>query len=108
MTAEKERAGLPEEEFSGSLRDAELGAASVCDKRAGRSDARDFREKIERDADRQSNIDEIGVFEGGRKFAGKSLIECAAGLRFVEDIGAIPACNVNVRGVLAQRESEGT
>src|SRR6267154_1573265 len=65
MATEEERGAGRGKIFSGSLCDAELGAAGVGDEGVLGGVASDFWEKIDCDADGESDVDQIGSAEGG-------------------------------------------
>src|SRR4029077_2650729 len=107
MAAEKERGGGRREIFGGGLRDAQLGAAGVGDERVLGSEAGDFREEVDRDADGERDVDEIGGAEGGSEVAGEGFVDDVARTSFADDFGAVPAGDVQVGGVFAEGEGEG-
>src|SRR2546425_6477572 len=108
MAAEEERTFFAGEKFVGGLGDAHFGAAGVGDERVRRSVARDFRKKIDCGGDGKREVDQIGVLQSRRQLAGESFVEGAATLRFTNDVGAVPTTDVHPRGVLTERECEGS
>ena len=107
MAAEEKRVLFARKEFGGGLGDADFGATGVGDERVRRSVARDFRKKIYRRGDGKRDVDEIGVLQGGSEVAGEGFVDGAASLRFTNDLGAVPAGDVHLGGVLAESEGEG-
>ncbi len=95
-------------DFCGGLNDTQLCAARVSDQRARIRLARDFGKEVNGGADRQRDIDKVGITDGESEFPGKRMVYCAAGLRFARDFTAIPTRNFNVRCIFAQRKREGT
>src|SRR4029077_6829514 len=107
MAAEEERGGRRGKILCGSLRDAELGAAGVGDEGVLGSEAGDFWEEIDGHADGERDVDEVGVWEGGGEIAGKGFVVYVARAGFANDIGAVPAGDVQIGGVFAESEGEG-
>jgi len=66
MAAEKTLAGVFRKVIDGGFYDTDFGAARIGDESVGRGQADDLRKQIESGADGESDVDEIGVFEGGR------------------------------------------
>src|SRR6266481_6365043 len=63
VTAEEERGGGRGKIFGGGLRDAEFGAAGVGDEGVLGSEAGDFGEKVEGDADGERDVNQVGAAE---------------------------------------------
>src|SRR6266481_2436592 len=63
VTAEEERGGGRRKIFGGGLRDAQLGAAGVGDEGVLGSEAGDFREKVDGDADGERDVNQVGAAE---------------------------------------------
>src|SRR6267143_738939 len=73
-----------------------------------RSVARDFRQKVKRRRDGESDVDEIGVAQSGGELSGEGFVYSAPRARFFRNLGAVPAGDVHSLGVFAESESEGT
>src|SRR5258707_6645910 len=91
VAAEEERGGGRGKIFGGGLRDAQLGAAGVGDEGVFGSEAGDFREKVDGDADGERDEDEIGGAERGGEIAGEGFVEDIARAGFADGFGAVPA-----------------
>src|SRR5882724_1913412 len=107
MAAEEERSIGCGIKFRGGFDDADFGAAGIGDERVSWSVARDFRKKIERRANGKCDVDQVGILQGRSEFRGECFVKCAASVRFTNNFGAVPARDVHVGGVFAERESEG-
>src|SRR5437868_671315 len=107
MAAEEERALFARKKLGGGLGDANFGAAGVGDERLRSSVARDFWKKIYGRGDGKRDVDQIGVLKGGSEVPGEGFVDCAASLRFTNDIGAVPAGDMRLGNVFAEREGEG-
>jgi hypothetical protein len=108
MATKEKRAGITGKKLGGSLRDTQLCAARVGDEGMERSVARDFRQKVKRRRDGESDVDEIGVAQGGSELSGEGFVYGAPRARCFRNVGAVPAGEVHSLGVLAESESEGT
>ena len=77
MATEKKFCGVVGKVIERRIQDANFGAARVGDESVGRGQADDLREQIESGADGESDIDEVGVFEGGSDFGGEGGVDGA-------------------------------
>ena len=107
MACEEEFGGVVGKKSGGFFCDTDFGAAGVGDESVGRGETSDFRQEIESHADGESDVDKIGVFEGGSEIGGEGGVDGVARLRFADDLGAIPAGEMDVGGVFAKGEGEG-
>ncbi len=107
VTAEEERGGGRGKIFGGGLRDAQLGAAGVGDQGVLGSEAGDFREKVDGDADGERDVNQVGAAERGGEIAGEGFVEDIARAGFADDFGAVPAGDVQVGGVFAEGQGKG-
>ena len=106
MTAQEAGPVFARKKRSGGLSDADLGAAGVGDERVRRRVARDFLKMIEGRGDGKPDVNQIGALQSGREAVRKGFVDGAASLRFTNDIGAVPAGDVYLRGIFAQSEGK--
>src|SRR6516162_8092301 len=91
----------------GGLRDAHFGATGVGDQSIGSGVPRNLGEKVDGRSNGQGDEDQIGVFESRREFTGERPVNRGAGLRFVDDLGSIPAGNAQIRRVFVESQAKG-
>src|SRR5450432_4328534 len=108
MSAKKKRPGLRMKEFRSGLGNAQLGAAGIGNQGAWSSMAGYVRKEIDGGANRQRNINQIGIADGWGEFAEVRIVNCAAGMSFANNLSTIPAGNLNVRSEFSQRQGERT
>ena|SRR2546426_1101532 len=107
MAAEEKRSVRCGIKFRGGFDDANFGAAGIGDERVSWGVARDFRKKIEGRGDGKCDVNQVSILQSRSEFCGERFVKCAASVRFTNDFGAVPAGDVHVGGVFAERESEG-
>ncbi len=107
VATQEERGGGGRKIFGGGLQDADLGAASVGDEGMLGSEAGDFGEEIEGDADGKSDVNQVGAAERRGEIAGEGFVDDIARASFADDFRAVPAGDAQVGGVFAEGEGEG-
>src|SRR6267154_3083312 len=102
MTAKKKRrAG---EMVGGRLQDAELRTACVGDEGVARRMARDVWKQIERRADGQCDVNNVGAAKRGSKVAVMCVVDNLESTGFAQSFQSIPTGDADVGGVFAKRE----
>ena len=85
-----------------------LGAAGIGDQRVRGRVARDLRQNVERGADGQRDVNEIGVLDSGLQLAGENFVGGTQLLGACRGFGSIPGSDVQALRIFAQRQREGT
>ena len=85
---------------------SQLCAARVSDQSGCRDVTCDLRKQIERYANGKREVHEIGFCKRRSQVPGKSIVERAANLGIAHNFRTVPASEVDVRKMFAQRESE--
>jgi hypothetical protein len=106
MAAKKQRSVAAGEKRGCILRDAEFGAARVGDQSMWRSETRDFRQQIERRANRQRQVNQVGASQRLLKRTGGGTVYDPAAMRFIQNGSAVPTVNEHIGCVLLQRQRE--
>jgi hypothetical protein len=106
MATQEEWPFASSEKFFGSLRDTHFGTASIGDQGMRRGVARDFRKKINRRGNWQSDVDKVGALQRSGEFTVERRIDSASCMSFTDNVGAVPSGDANVRRVFAQRQTE--
>lgn len=106
MSGKKNGTNFFDKKFGSGLMDALLGAAGICDECVRWSVVREFGKQVERVADGERDIDEIGTANGGFEGFAKTFVDGARLFCFEDHISVIPADNVHVRRVFAKGARE--
>src|SRR5437868_14362679 len=105
MAAKKYRARIAKLR-SRFFHNSQFCAARVSDQSGCRDVTCDFRKQIERYANGKREVHEIGFCKRRSQVPGKSFVERAANLGVAHNFRTVPASEVDVRKMFAQRESE--